>query len=197
MKTNKENLERTIKSKGYTFFSNNDYNLNIIAIRTTDKDNKITNSFDDYLTLTFKINGNWKFFQWHVTTDPGRKTMLSPQNKNGTAILVPGQYKSSHMVRRHQGKYEALCQKYGYELRVYRDNNKDNVYDYTKVFTDAEGINIHKSGTNSSQIDGWSAGCIVFKKEVDFNEFMKYVNKAKDLYGNSFTVTLIESADLK
>lgn len=196
MKTNKENLENVIKSKNYSWFENGNYNLNIIAIRKTDKDNKVTNIFDDYITLTFKVNGIWKVFQWEATTDPGNKAMIKYSNPNGVAKLIPGQYKSSYEIRKHQNKYEALCQKYGKVLKVWRDKTKDYIFDYGKEFTDAGGINIHKAGVNSTLVENWSEGCLVFKKEKDFNEFMKYVKISKDLYGNSFTVTLIETKDL-
>ena len=33
-------------------------------------------------------------------------------------------------------------------------------------------------------------------KESDFNQLMELAYKAKDLYGNSFTYTLIESKDI-
>jgi hypothetical protein len=61
------------------------------------------------------------------------------------------------------------------------------------------GINIHKAGkfvNGSTQIDKWSAGCQVFSKESDFNEFMEICRKARDIWGNSFTYTLIESNDI-
>ena len=34
------------------------------------------------------------------------------------------------------------------------------------------------------------------KKSSDFDEFMAIIRKAKDIHGNSFTYTLIESSDL-
>ena len=61
------------------------------------------------------------------------------------------------------------------------------------------GINIHRAGTfinGSTQIDKWSAGCQVLSKESDFNLLMELAEKAKTLYGNSFTYTLIESRDI-
>ncbi|MAH43130.1 hypothetical protein CL614_05425, partial [archaeon] len=60
------------------------------------------------------------------------------------------------------------------------------------------GINIHRSNpyTESYYVDKWSAGCQVFKKIADFNTFMEICRKAKDIWGNSFTYTLIESKDI-
>jgi hypothetical protein len=120
-------------------------------------------------------------------------------NKDGVAILVPNQYRGSHEIRKHQGKYEALCQKK--PVKVYRDNNKDGKYDMLEenIHEGIFGINIHKAGSRvegSTQIDKWSAGCQVFSKESDFNQLMELAYKAKNLYGNSFTYTLIESKDL-
>ena len=120
-------------------------------------------------------------------------------NKDGVAILKPGQYRGSHKLGLHQGKYEALRQQK--PVKVYRDNNKDGKYDMIEenVHEGIFGINIHKAGkfvNGSTQIDKWSAGCQVFSKESDFNEFMEICRKARDIWGNSFTYTLIESNDI-
>ena len=40
-------------------------------------------------------------------------------------------------------------------------------------------------------------GCQVFKRVKDFETFMSICRKAKDIHGNSFTYTLIESNDIK
>ena len=65
-------------------------------------------------------------------------------NKDGVAILKPGQYRGSHKLGLHQGKYEALRQKS--PVKVYRDNNKDGDYDLIEenVQEGIFGINIHK-----------------------------------------------------
>lgn len=199
----KEEIECTVKHKGYLWFENNDYNINIVLVRTIFKtvegkvNNKVTNLFDDYITISFKENGKWQFYSWPATTDPGNKAMIKYSNPNGVAKLVPGQYRSTHEVRKHQGKYDALCQKWGAELKVWRDKTKDYVYDHGKIYTDAGGINIHKAGAASTYVENWSEGCSVFKYAKDFDVFMKYIKKAKAKYGNSFTVTLIESTDIK
>ena len=46
-------------------------------------------------------------------------------------------------------------------------------------------------------MNNWSAGCQVFKKSSDFDEFMKLVDKQKKLYGNNFTYTLIDTRAIK
>lgn len=190
----KEQIEKAVKAKGYKYFENGDYNVNIIGVRNGEPSKKVTNLFDDWLTLSFKINGVWQFYIWSATTDPGKAPMLKGNNGTGTARVVPGQYPGSHMVRLHQGKYEALGQKGN--ISVYRDADKDLEYDIDKITTGVYGINIHKAGQDSTWVDGWSAGCSVFKRVKDFDVFMKFCKTAAKLHGNSFTYTVIESKDI-
>jgi len=109
--------------------------------------------FDDWISISFKINGVWQFFIWSATTDPGKAPMAQGNNGTGTARIVPGQYPGSHMVGLHQGKYEALRQKAN--VKVYRDANKDMVYDESKITEGVYGINIHKAGQDSTWVDHW------------------------------------------
>lgn len=195
----REQIKEAVISKGYKWFENGNYNLNIVGVRNSDTYGKVTNRFDDCLTLSYNVNGEEKFHCFPATTDPGTHWVENVLNDKGVAILVPDQYRGSHKIRKHQGKYEALCQKKN--VKVYRDKNKDGVYDMLEenIQKGIFGINIHKAGSRvkgSTQIDKWSAGCQVFSKESDFNQLMELAHKAKDLYGNSFTYTLIESKDL-
>jgi hypothetical protein len=153
----------------------------------------VTNQFDDYLTVSYRVDGVWRFHIWSITTDPGRTYMLKPMNGLGTAILMPNQYLGTYVIGLHQGKYEALCQ---YKpVVVYRDKNGDLKYDMTRPDRGVFGINIHKAGTASSIIENWSAGCQVFKKAADFNEFMNICRKSRAISGNSFTYTLLDIKD--
>jgi hypothetical protein len=189
-----DKIKATMKLKDYKFFELGDYNLNIIGIRNSDTGNKVTNVFDDLLTVSYKIGDVWHFKKWAATTDPGTKGVKEFHNAQGVARLVPGQYRGSHAIGLHQGKYEALKQ--AKPVKVYRDANKDMTYD-TKLITEGiYGINIHKAGADSTYVENWSEGCQVFKKSADFDEFMALVKKAATLHGNSFTYTLLESKDL-
>ena len=192
-------IKEAVISNGYKWFENGNYNLNIVGVRNSETHGKVTNKFDDCITVSYNIDGEEKFHCFSATTDPGSHWEKNLLNKDGVAILVPNQYRSSHKIRKHQGKYEALCQKK--PVKVYRDNNKDSKYDMLEenIHEGIFGINIHKAGSRingSTQIDKWSAGCQVFSKESDFNQLMELAYKAKNLYGNSFTYTLIESKDL-
>lgn len=195
----REQIKNAVESKGYKWFEGGDYNLNIVGVRNSDTHGVVTNKFDDKLTVSYSVNGEMKYHEFDATTDPGSHWEKNLLNKDGVAILVPNQYRGSHEIRKHQGKYEALCQKK--PVKVYRDNNKDGKYDMIEenIKEGIFGINIHKAGSRvdgSTQIDKWSAGCQVFSKESDFNQLMELAYKAKNLYGNSFTYTLIESKDL-
>jgi hypothetical protein len=91
---------------------------------------------------------------------------------------------------------KALCQRLG-KVTVWRDKNRDLVYDEVVKDTGMFGINIHKAGHDSTWVDNWSHGCQVFKKVKDFNEFMSICKSASKIWGNKFTYTLIESHDLE
>jgi hypothetical protein len=194
----REQVEAAVKAKGYAWFddaANKGFDVNIVGIRNASTGQVVTNVFDDHLTISYKENGVWKFHSWAATTDPGKKGVKEYHNAAGVARLVEGQYRSSHIIRLHQGKYEALGQ--NKPVKVWRDANKDMVYDENKIQAGVFGINIHKAGADSTYVENWSEGCQVFKKSADFEAFMKICRKAKDIHGNNFTYTLITSSDIK
>ena len=194
----REQIEGAVKAKGYVYFedvNNKGFDVNIVGVRNSSTGQKVTNAFDDCITLSYKENGEWKFHCWPATTDPGKKGVLEYHNAAGVARLVEGQYRGSHGIGLHQGKYEALKQ--AKNVKVYRDANKDLNYDENKIAEGVFGINIHKAGADSTYVENWSEGCQVFKKSAEFEEFMKICRKARDTHGNSFTYTLIESSDIK
>ena len=127
----REQIEKTLNSKGYKYFTDSKekgYDVNIIGIRNSETKDKITNRFDDLITISYKDeDGNWQYHEFDCTTDPGTHWEQNLLNKKGVAILKPGQYRGSHKLGLHQGKYEALRQKK--PVKVYRDKNKDGDYD--------------------------------------------------------------------
>ena len=197
----KEQIEAAVKAKGYAWFNddaNKSYDVNIVGIRNNAAAiaDKVTNVFDDFMTLSFKEGGVWKFYCWMITTDPGTKAVKEFSNPNGVARVVPGQYRGMWAVGLHQGKYEAMRQVA--PVKVYRDKNKDMTFNETIIQEGIFGINGHRSNpkTESAYVENWSEGCQVFKKVKDFNEFMGLINKAKAIHGNAFTYTLLESTDI-
>ena len=168
----REQIEQTIKQMtDYLWFEKGNYNLNIIGIRNSESGTEVTNKFDDKITLSYKTgeviddNGNiitpgvWHFHCYDCTTDPGTHWVENIMRKDGVAILKPGQYRGSHIIRKHQGRYEALGQ--DRPVKVYRDDNRDQWYNlYENSVQEGNfGINIHRAtkyaGKKSTQVDIW------------------------------------------
>jgi len=206
LKYSREKIAHVLSEKGYKYFTGNGgqfpYDVNIVGVRNSKTKNRVTNAFDDIMTISYMDeNQEWQYHEYGCTTDPGmyytEKQLL---NKDGVAIVKPGQYRKSHILGLHQGKYEALVQRG--RITVYRDQNMDDEYDLNENDTQNGlfGINIHrataKKGGKSIRVDKWSAGCQVIADNDDYNEFIDICNKAKNYWGNSFTYTLIESKDL-
>jgi len=204
MKYTREQIQTTVEGKGYKYFhdnNNKNYDVNIIGIRNSETKGRVTNAFDDTLTIAFKVDGEWQYHEFDCTTDPGSAYMDNPILENtGCAILKPNQYRGSHKLRLHGGKYLALGQKK--EVTVYRDNDRDNNYDLDESNTDTGlfGINIHRAtgraGGKSTRVDKWSAGCQVIADNDDWHQFLDICQTAREIHGNSFSYTLIESKDI-
>jgi len=198
----KEQIETAVKYKGYKWFednSNKGYDVNIVGVRNNSPlvADKVTNVFDDHITISFKDEtGKCQFYCWLATTDPGKKGVQQFHNNKGVARLVPNQYRTVWAVDKHQGKYDALCQRLN-NVTVWRDANKDFIFEERVTDTGMFGINIHKSGTDSTWVENWSEGCQVFKRVKDFDVFMSICKKAAKIHGNKFSYTLLESTDIK
>ena len=203
MKHTREKIAEVMASKGYKYLTddnNKTYDVNIIGIRNDETKGRVTNAFDDCITISYKIEGEWQFHCIPCTTDPGSHWVENILNEKGVAILKPNQYRGSHKLRLHQGKYLALGQKK--PVTVYRDNNLDGNYDLdeSKTETGIFGINIHRatgrSGGKSTRIDKWSAGCQVIADNDDWHQFLDICQTAREIHGNSFSYTLIESKEI-
>ena len=200
----REQIESAVKAKGYKWFddkNNKGYDVNIVGVRNADTEDRITNKFDDCVTISYKKNGEWKFFCFPATTDPGDDWMENPWvEEKGCAVLKPGQYRGSHKLRLHSGRYLALGQKK--DVTVYRDNNRNDQYEFDESTCDTGvfGINIHRAtaleGKTSTHVNKWSAGCQVIAANDDWMEFLGICQEAREHWGNSFSYTLIESKDI-
>jgi len=156
--------------------------LHIVGVRSAANEK---NKFDDHIYL---INGP----MMHVftgTTNPGTHWLKNLLNPKGTAVLKPGQYVDSWKLGLHQGKYKALVQ--AKPITVYRDGDKDDVAEETKVEqTGLFGINIHRANASaiSSIIDKWSAGCQVLNNPEQFNTLLAACERSGK---KTFTYTLL------
>ena len=192
-----EKFKQACLGKGYAFFEKGDYNLNIIGVRN---DSGSADKFDDNINIFYKIDGEWIADCYAATTEPGVNILKRPIVKGGTAILVPGQYRSTYKIDIHGGKrkYKAVCQRLG-DVKIWRDDNRDRTPDYTGPIHEGRfGINIHRQwGPDDREYTGGvSAGCQVFQSSVDFYEFMETCGVAAEEYSNSFTYTLLDERDL-
>lgn len=198
MKTefNLDDVKQLMVRKGYQIY--NDKNkINIVGIRSIDK---TINVFNDTIIVFFKDGFTTEEFWLKATTDPGLPWLKKLMNPKGTAILKPGQYINSWKIALHRGKYEALVQYRPVE--VYRDNNLDSKLDMNEETIDKGlfGINIHRANAFglSAYIEEHSAGCQVILDPKEYeNKFMASAKKHRELYGNSFTYTLINEEEIK
>lgn len=193
------NFENLFRKKNYAFFTEGNYNLNIIGVRSSNEKNIVTNVYDDLIIVDYNANNTHKRQIYSCTTEPGLSYMLKPTNSKGTAILVPGQYRGVYSIGLHNGKYEALCQRLG-PVKVYRDNNRNKTYDFIPETIEQGnfGINIHRADVykTATLVNGYSAGCQVICNPKDFISFMRLCNISKDIYGNKFTYTLVTESEL-
>ena len=194
-----EQFKSIINKKGYAFFDKSRYNLNIVGVRNSSHNPE---KFDDSLLTIYKNNENeWEVLSYEITTEPGPSILRKPINPDGTAILVPDQYRGVYQIGTHGGSYRhiALVQRNG-KVKVYRDTNKNSTVEIASesIQDGMFGINIHRHAAPNEKeyVRGSSAGCQVFKNSLDFADFMETCNKAADIFGNSFTYTLIEEEDL-
>jgi hypothetical protein len=183
-----KNILRYMRSKNYAI-NEKPYELNIVGVRNAQSE---PNKFDDSIFVFYKDDkNNWVEKEYPATTDTGTFYLLNPISNLGAAMLKEGQYKNAYKQGLHKGQYLALVQ--DKPVTTYRDYDRDAIFDvFTKETTGMYGINIHKAGANSQDVNNWSAGCQVFQKSADFDEFMDMTTKHRNLYSNSFTYTLID-----
>jgi len=188
-----DRLRQAISDKGYRFFDQGDYNLNLIGIRR--RDGK-PDHFNDKLAVAFRSNGQPNVLVFPFTTIPGVHYLRHPMTAEGTAILPEGQHRSLWVVGLHQGRYTALVQ--NRPVRLIRDNDKDQDADTDARLTEPvnAGINLHSAAFDTRLIGKWSAGCQVIQRQPDFELLMSLCRRAIQEYGRTFSYTLINDGDL-
>lgn len=188
MRKDLRNIINALKDKGYVIYDQ-PYQLNIVGVRNEQSQ---PNKFDDQIYVFYKDeNWNWILKEYPITTDTGTFWLLNPISSVGTAMLKEGQYIDAYKQGLHKGQYTALVQ--DKPVTTYRDYDRNAVFDFgQKETTGNYGINIHKAGADSQNVDKWSAGCQVFQKSEDFQEFMQLTDKHKSNYGNKYTYTLLD-----
>jgi hypothetical protein len=187
------NIQRVYKEKDYKFFEG-DTSINVFAVRCLTG----TDMFDDYVGVAYYSSGELELDLYPATTEPGRHWLLNPLRDSGCAIMKEGQYLGAYAIGGHgRRKYPALRQVK--PIPVYRDNNLDKNHDLDESTVDI-GIhytNIHH-GYGATLVRKNSAGCIVIQSNQRFNDaFMPLARRSAEIYGNSFTFTLLNINDFK
>jgi|GEM_PF-1006893 len=142
------------------------------------------NKFDDKAYLVDVVTGI-PFFKnvYPCTTNAGSQGLkrFETYQKLGCAVALSDTIVyNSHVYGLHgKSQYPAYVQTFkGEQFPYTRDNDKDDkAENYGKVYTDRIGMNIHKAGFDTQDINGNSTACFVFKRSNDFNKFMVWANK--------------------
>ena len=191
-----DDVKAWMKAKGYKIFTANGV-PNIVGIRNVIKE---TNQFIDKCHVWWTENGKEQSHVYTITTRPGKHYLENPINDKGAGILVPGQYLNIWELGMHRGKQFALCQRGG-SVKVYRDNNKNDIIDIVPGSIDEGwfGIDGHHAGEDDAdEIGYYSAGCQVWRFHGAHNSLMNQFNSFSKKYNfKRFSYTLLLQEDFK
>jgi hypothetical protein len=173
--------------------------LNLFGARSLESQ---SNKFDDVIGCAWIQDGEANVIQFPATTDPGKYYLQNPMKKEGTIIVVPGQYLDVYCKGLHAGKYDAFKQykpmayvrdndrNIELDFSLYRDENKRKKY----LFWAIQGTNLHRA--SEWQIVQWvekySAGCQVVQDPKNFAKLIDLRNKSIKFGYNSWDYTLFD-----
>ena len=193
-------IKKLYKKKKYKFCTGT-YNLNIFGIRDTCF---ADDTFNDYIGVAYEDDLCQKKVDLYPgTTDPGIHWLRNPLNKNGTIIMLEGQYRGCYKIGIHgrtgNFPYEALEQCGA--MAYVRDNNKDNVLDIdpSKKITGIFKTNLHRCSKWKivRYIGLYSAGCQVIQDPKHFDALMDTAKRQVSLgWGDKYSYTLFNINDL-
>lgn len=174
--------------------------LNIGAIRSKESQ---SDKFDDIGWCAWiDENNKENLLKFKLTTDPGKHWLQSPMNKDGTIIIVPGQYVEVYGEGKHNGEYD--CFKQIAPIKYVRDYNKDTKLDF-ELYKNPEqlkirgfwgicGTNLHRASKFKIvlSVGMYSAGCQVIQNPQDFDKLMILQNSSKAFGFKKWDYTLFE-----
>lgn len=200
MNFTQEQVIAVMRSKGYRVFSEEKpFQLDFIGIRNKSRQSDL---FDDEFHVFYKDDsGILNHMSFAGTTDPGKYYLENPMNKQGTFILMPGQYIDCWKKGLHLGKYPALRQ-VG-TLIGYRDDDKDTILDIPKdppkeklFIGTGFGVNFHPMGKYSKLIKNWSAGCQGPQEDKYVTKVLEWVDQYTEKTKKELiSYTLLEEED--
>lgn len=197
-----DKIIKIVKDGGGQVYEQEGY-INFCGVR-----NNVTNdTFNDELYIYWKDISDGKFKCVKTsgfTTKPGKKSVQSGTVANGVAIVKEGWHpdvwhhgvhgmgkKTAHnALRQDPGVTKPITitrdkTQYGksgnYVLNIF-ENTTESGYPYT---------NMHRSGdSQSNNVNGWSAGCQVFKFKSEFDEMLGMSNYAASKGQKTFSYFL-------
>lgn len=194
-----DKIIKIVKDGGGKVFEQDGY-INFCGVRN----NVTDNTFNDTLYIYWKDNttGTFKCVKTSgFTTKPG-KTVIQNSNNNtvhsGAAILKEGWQENIWKIGLHKKEYKALQSSGCNDTIITRDNTqfgKTGDYELRIIENTTEaglfGINLHKSGdSQSTYVNGWSAGCQVFQYKNEFDEMLKMADYANSKGQTKFSYFL-------
>jgi hypothetical protein len=197
-------IKKAVEKKGYKFFTNDNFDVNLIFERTS---NKFTDKFDDILYICYVEKGLGKVEKFNCTTKPGyKKSADTPQvheGIKGIAVITPNQYRSVWQyteggVEGRQYPFNVTHLRQIKGMNYWRDANGDTIIDeeqlqINKIF----GTHFHVmsyEGRETGVVSNWSKGCMGCMW-TDYWKIMNILKQATVFWGNRFTLTLLESKD--
>jgi hypothetical protein len=188
-------LRKAVLDTGGVWFEGH-LNMNLVGIRTSDS----SRLFSDFLCLAYQIGSQHRLQIAPATTNPGAYWLKSPSKAAGTAVMLPGQYRGSHVLGLHKGDKPALVSRPGKSLvapSYTRDDDRDSRAEQgPKVYSDFIGLNIHRSGERDDAdkpVGKWSAGCQVLAHDEDMDLFLHLCKASVPRWGKTFTYTLLDA----
>ena len=189
-------LKQVVNNKKYKWFDSGvPYNLNIIGIRSG---SKITDTFDDMITVSYFDGDEWQCQQFYATVDAGLFYYLHPMNVEGTASVTESQHLSTFGIGLHKNEYRCLIQIK--EIEVKRVVYKQGLFITGRTETGFYGIHIHRASSivEMNTVGRYSAGCQVIQNFNDFDLFMSIIDKSVEQgFKPVFTYTLINEQDIE
>jgi hypothetical protein len=193
------------KQMNFPLFENNskDLNFNLFVYRALDDGSDMPN---DIAGLLWKdLTGEWQLYTFTVTADPGIDGLLTPKNKDGTAIIKHDEYyKGVYALGIHaptNPKYKHMALRQIKPMKYWRDDNKDRKRDYSgRIWQGLFYTNFHstpESWPYNPAIRFNSIGCIWAPDNKEFHrKFIPMLQKSAELWGNSFSLAVFYEGTL-
>ena len=195
-----QRLKKTVESKGYKFFENGALDVNIFGVRFG---YDVVNEFNDIVGVAYKDEfGNEVCLAFKATTKPGLYWLKNKlMNKQGTFIMMPGQYRSCWYAGLHgKTRYPALRQNGKNQFKGWRDNDSDGKFDVDgPIYSDAMYVNGHTTSFKNDidKVGPYSAGCQVIQDSEEFKAWLAVIYRSMESHGDKVSYTLLESKDFE